>query len=101
MTELAKPIKLVQGIISDLFGEQCDGLGEMKDEIKKAQRDVETWTHNVKMVRAEFAEAEAAWKKIAREASDKFNECERLDRDIKAKNDELNRINQTIQKQFQ
>jgi chromosome segregation ATPase len=84
-SELKQPLELVNRAISSMqtLSAQLDEVDDLKQEIARAKRDVETWKYNAKMARHEFDEVEAGYKRIAAEASEKARECERLDADIR------------------
>jgi chromosome segregation ATPase len=102
MSELAinKPRELLRGIISDMqvFREQVSSLNDLKDELKKAQRDVETWTHNLKMIKHEFAEVEGAIQKYQQQGVELGRKLDALNAEIRTKTGERDQIVAEVQR---
>jgi chromosome segregation ATPase len=100
MTQLAKPIELVKGIISDMqvFREQIGSLDDLNAEVKQAQRDVETWQHNLSMIKHEFAEVEAGVKKLEQQGLELDRKLDPLNAEIRAKTAERDAIVQEVQR---
>jgi len=93
-------LEIVNGAISDLTA-MSNQIGEVEDfaeRREKAERDFGVWSRNLKAVKAEFAEVDAALKKVEHEASEKAKECERLRAEIKTKSAELNNVNTALNK---
>jgi chromosome segregation ATPase len=104
MTSNAPSIKqshdVLKASISDLavLRDQLAGIDDIKAEQQKAQAQLDALKHNVKGMNIELKEATDQYNEVCRKAHDELAKFEALQRDVKAKTDELNSINQQIQK---
>jgi chromosome segregation ATPase len=101
----AKPRELIKSIISQIeaISGQVGDIDDLNEKRAKAEHNLGVFTHNLKIVKMEFAETEAGYKKLQREVDAKFAERDRLTaeiRELTARRDQIAAELQRLRSQF-
>jgi DNA repair exonuclease SbcCD ATPase subunit len=94
------PQALLSGIITELrtLGDQAGDIEELTKETAKAQARLDALKRDLASWKQEIVEAKHSRDRYLNEAREKLAESERLDKEIKAKREEVSTLNDWINK---